>query len=176
MPLARASRRRLLILLSVLVAAALVAGGFILLNILQVERPVPAPQSESPSPTLSTPPSPSPAPSVPQFTDLDGTWCNWSDASDCIMIDLPNADQGAGPLIIEGPTQTSTLPCLSGVLKEPDGTVGLAAVVYCPAGYPLPVGWQADFDNAAFDRIFISQYEGGAPYFREQERDRAIQP
>ena len=160
----------------VLLVAALVAAGFIVLKLLQAEGPVPATPSGSPSPTLSSSSSPSATSSVPQFTDLDGTWCTWNDATDCITIDLPDADAGSGPLVIEGSTTASTMPCFSGVLKEPGGTVGLAAVVYCPAGYPLPAGWKADFDNPAFDRIFITQFEGGAPSIRKQERAQAIQP
>jgi hypothetical protein len=150
-------------ILAAVLATALALGGC-------STGPVPDPDPTS----SSASPSPSPTMSTPSFSDLDGVWCSSSDSTDCIAIDLPKADYGSD-LVIEGPTDTGEDPCISGVLKEPGSDTGIAAIVYCPAGYELPTGWQADVDNEDFDRIFVTQFEGGTPYFRQDEWDEATQ-
>jgi hypothetical protein len=109
----------------------------------------------------------------PAFSDVDGKWCLWNSAKTCMTIDLPHANQGYGSLVITQPHSGNAATCYIGGIGDPNEEVGGAAFIYCPAGASPGSGFEAEFDNPKFDRIFITQYNGGAPYFRASERTAA---
>jgi hypothetical protein len=109
----------------------------------------------------------------PAFSDVDGKWCLWNSAKTCMTIDLPHANQGYGPLVITNPRTGTAATCYIGGISDPNEDGGGAALFYCPAGASPGPDFESEFDNPKFDRIFITQYNGGAPYFRASERAAA---
>ncbi len=147
----------------------------------------PAPQADVPAATVTAPPQEAPPPpSAPQFTDINGTWCYWTDQTLCFTIDLPNV--GDDSVIVRpmagdyyppsGDGWTYLVPdepCFTASAGSPDGDVfGSAVLTYCPSGVSSPVAGPPNYNNEQFDRVYISQEGARDPYFRQSEWAAAI--
>lgn len=123
----------------------------------------------------------------PVFTDVDGEWCFWSNATDCLTVALPLvADWGAITPVVEdgyyaasGDGYTYVVPdkpCFFASVGpvDPAEEGGGAAFVYCPAGVVYPTESGAAFENAAYDRLYITQQDYLEPYFRAEDLAAAV--
>lgn len=122
---------------------------------------------------------------TPEFTDVEGTWCFWNDASRCVTIDLPLV--GTGSAIIppvagsrrtpsgDGWTYLSPgEPCFTTTLGAADGSAGVSLqFMYCPRGVSSSIQMVA-FNNPAYERIYYAGEEMRSPYFRQSEWAAAV--
>lgn len=122
---------------------------------------------------------------VPVFTDVNGTWCYWENDSWCVSISLPRVGDDS---VIQKPGADSFYPprgdgwtyvvpgepCFTTVVGSSNGDPFESAVFsYCPQGVSSSDPFQ-NFNNAQFDRIYISQQGAIDPYFRQSEWSPAV--
>lgn len=126
------------------------------------EAASPPPTTDAPAPATSaaptaTPTPASPTPTAPTLADLDGTWCEATDAATCMTITDGMTDAGA---TVEPRDDDEGAPCLSASVSDGDGGF---VVFYCPAGMTptTPVtteeGSTLDLNNQGYDRLFATQ-------------------
>ena len=122
---------------------------------------------------------------VPVFTDVNGTWCYWENNSFCVTISLPRVGDDS---VIQRPGADSYYPprgdgwtyvvpgepCFTTVVGEASGDpMGSAVFYFCPKGVSSSDPFQ-NYNNAQFDRIYISQQGAIDPYFRQSEWGAAV--
>ncbi|MER3387575.1 MAG: hypothetical protein RIC81_09305 [Microcella pacifica] len=122
---------------------------------------------------------------VPVFTDVNGTWCYWENNSFCVTITLPrvgddsvNQKPGADSYYpSRGDGWTYVVPgepCFTTVVGDASGDpMGSAVFYFCPRGVSSSDRFQ-NYNNAQFDRIYISQQGAIDPYFRQSEWGAAV--
>jgi len=122
---------------------------------------------------------------VSVFTDVNGTWCYWENSSWCVTISLPRVGDDS---VIQKPGADSFYPprgdgwtyvvpgepCFTTVVGDASGDpMGSAVFYFCPRGVSSSDRFQ-NFNNAQFDRIYISQQGAIDPYFRKSEWSAAV--
>ena len=121
---------------------------------------------------------------VPQFTDVDGTWCSWEEPSQCVTIALPNVGSSAAVVPPaagayyppRGDGWTYVVPgtdCFkASVMPIGGGETGGYGLTFCPRGFSTPQ--EARFDSPGFDRIYMGQMGSVDPMFRQEQYSSAM--
>lgn len=138
------------------------------------------------SPDQTTPPTdtsaaPDPTPSatdMPAFETIDGTWCPADGANGCLEIALPYlGDPGAEPTstLAAATVSAESAPCYSTFSTDIASGMGEVAIFYCPRGVSVEAGVVTELDDAAFDRLYLTQNPPYVHvYFREEDLGAAL--
>jgi len=108
----------------------------------------------------------------PHWTDINGTWCRWNDASYCVTINIPTVVFSDGlATIATREADDFRNGCFFGGVFE-DVNSG-AAMDYCLVGGDVGDD-MTPFDNRDYERLYITQGAGSDPYFRDDELKDAV--
>jgi len=128
---------------------------------------------------------------VAEFIDVNGEWCFWNDRSECFAVQVPYVgDWGSIQPIDPNDEELHYRPSGDGYTyivpghdcfhagvgpREPDpyGNGG-SAFIYCPAGVVEQTQTGYAFENADFDRLYITQQDYLEPFFRAEDFDAAV--